>query len=52
MYTIIMHSNDFAGLILREPLTPFFSQTPPAFFKSPVHAKPSVPISKSRYVNI
>lgn len=33
-------------------LTPFFSQTPPAFFKSPVQARPRVPISKSRYVNM
>lgn len=33
-------------------LTPFFSQTPPAFFRSPVHARPKVPFSKSRYVNM
>lgn len=32
--------------------TPFFSHTPPAFFRSPVQAKPKVPISKSRYVNM
>lgn len=29
-------------------LTPFFSHTPPAFFRSPVQASPKVPISKSR----
>ena len=28
-------------------LTPFFSQTPPAFLRSPVHARPKVPPSKS-----
>ena len=29
-------------------LTPFFSQTPPAFLRSPVQARPRVPPSKSR----
>lgn len=33
-------------------LTPFFSQTPPAFLRSPVQARPRVPPSKSLYVNI
>lgn len=33
--------------LFQNKLTPFFSQTPPAFFKSPVHANPNVPISKS-----
>lgn len=45
----LVKANRFVDEII---LTPFFSHTPPAFFKSPVHAKPKVPISKSRYVNI
>ena len=33
-------------------LTPFFSQTPPAFLRSPVQARPRVPPSKSLQVNM
>ena len=36
----------------KDLLTPFFSQTPPAFLRSPVQAKPKVPPSKSRKVNM
>jgi len=37
---------------MRFSLTPLRSQTPPALLTSPVHARPSVPPSKSRYVNM
>lgn len=46
IYNIVLHA------ILCNKLTPFFSQTPPAFLRSPVQASPNVPISKSLYVNI
>lgn len=52
-FTWFMNYNiNVLNAILCNKLTPFFSQTPPAFLRSPVQASPNVPISKSLYVNI